>query len=173
MAMMDCTHDKLVLDDDTCFMDLLKAGIPLDLARLPALRHFKCRLAPNDPMIVPKLLNQLLSSSSDLETLEIDINYNDVDEGRGCGKYFLSAWWSRLDNLFTSEKFVSLRKVVLSFVLHMEEMEETDWDRELERRETLLHVSTLFPKFRALADTQQPDTQRTLEIYLQVNFPEY
>jgi hypothetical protein len=68
-------------------------------------------------------LNRLLStstSSSGIETLEIDISCDDVNVG--CGKdLFLS----------TSEKFVSLRTVVLSLDPGMEEKENLESERNL------------------------------------------
>ena len=84
---------------------------------------------------------------------------------------FLSdAGWSRLDNLFTSEKFVSLRKVVLSLVLERDALalgmdtSQDAWEEYL----TLPYVNALFPMFRSLADTHQVDTQRTLETHFEV-----
>ena len=80
MAMMGCTHDRLVLDSDVNLEDLLEEGIPLDLGRLPALRHFIFRVQISALENVTLLdLNQLLStstSSSGIETLEIDITYD-------------------------------------------------------------------------------------------------
>ena len=153
-----------MLDREAYLEGLLEAGIPLDLGRLPALRHFKFleqgSLEKNVTLL--KFLNQLLSpstSSSGIETLEIDITYIYLDAGCGEDLFSSDAGWSTLDNLFTSEKFASLRKVVLSLVLEMEEVD----DLELERRDTRPYVSVLFPMFRALADTQ-----RTLEIHFAV-----
>ena len=166
---MGCAHDKLVLDREVDFEDLLEEGIPLDLGRLPALRHFKFQeeSSSENNVILLDFLNQLLStstSSSGIETLEVDIAYdyyhpsNYYDVHVGCGKdLFLSdAGWSRLDNLVTSEKFVSLRKVVLSLALKILKGENL----ELKRNFTLPYVNALFPMFRA--------TQRTLEIDLKV-----
>jgi hypothetical protein len=151
-----CTHDKFVLDIKKYLEELLEEGIPLDLGRLPVLRHFKFReqSSPENNVTVLHFLTQLLStstSSSGIETLEVDIHVR-------CGKdLFLSdAGWSRLDNLVTSEKFVSLRKVVLSLALEIEEKENLEFERNL----TLPYVNALFPMFRA--------TQRTLEIDLKV-----
>jgi len=114
-------------------------------------------------------LNQLLStstSSSGIETLEIDIAYYCVHVGCGKDLFLSDAGWSRLDNLVTSAKFVSLRKVVLTLGLGTEEEEKENL--ESERNLTLPYVNALFPMFRALADTQQADTKRTLEIHLEV-----
>ena len=171
MAIMGCTHDKLVLGRD----DLLEEAIPLDLGRLPALRYLKFR-AQNRPigyredvnMLLLDFLNRLLStstSSSGIETLEIGITYKYAHDVYG-KNFFLPDGWSRLDHLFASEKFVSLRKVVLSLVLEMGEIDGRS--REVERDSTLPYVSALFPMLRALADTQHVDTQRTLEIHLSV-----
>ena len=159
-----CTHAKFLLDGHAGFM-----GIPLDLGRLPALRHFKFR-EPKHNVTLLNFLNQLLStstSSSGIETLEIDITYDDVDVGCGKDLFLSDAGWSRLDNLFTSEKFVSLQKVVLSLNLEIDEKEKLESERNL----TLPYVNALFPMFRALADTQQADTRRTPEIHLKVTGP--
>ena len=67
---------------------------------------------------------------------------------------FLSdAGWSTLDELFTSQRFVSRRKVVLYLELDI---------LELEINLLLPHVDNLFPSFRA------SNTQRTLEIHFKV-----
>ena len=166
------THDKFVLDGDVYLEDLLDEGIPLDLGRLPALRHFKFReqIQAEENVTSLDFWNQLLStstSSSGIETLEIDITYDDFDIVSGEVLFSSDAGWSRLDKLFTSEKFVSLRKVVLSLNIEIEEKEHLESERIL----TLPYVNALFPMFRALADTQQADTQRTLEIHLEVNCP--
>ena len=101
-----CTHDKFVLDGDLDLEDLLEEGMPLYLGRLSL----------EDVTTLLDFLNQLLStSSSGIETLEIDITY-DVDNGFG----------KRLDNLFTSEKFVSLRKVQRFELLELEMEEQAD-----------------------------------------------
>ena len=163
-----CTHDKFVLDGDADLRDLLEEGIPLDLGQLPALRHFKFRerRVPKHNVTLLNVLNQLLStstSSSGIETLEIDITYDDVDVGCGKELFLSDAGWSRLDKLFTSEKFVSLRKVILSLDLGMEKEE----DLESERNLTLPYANALFPMFRSLAYTHRVlDTQRTLETHL-------
>ena len=90
MAMMGCTHDKLVLGRD----DLLEDAIPLDLGRLPALRHFtfQGQTEPDNNVTLLNFLIQLLStstSSSGIETLEMDITYDFVDEGRGKDLFFI------------------------------------------------------------------------------------
>ena len=166
-----CTHDQFLLDDDACLRELLAEGIPLDLGRLPALRHFKFQEQSSCPDNVTLLdsLNQLLStstSSSGIETLEIDITYDDVDVGCGKDLFLSDAGWSRLDKLFTSEKFVSLKKVVLSLSLEIDEEEKLESERNL----TLPYVNALFPMFRSLADTHRVDTQRTLETHLKVTY---
>ena len=107
--------------DDYIRLHLLEEVIPLDLGRLPALRHlkFRGRSGPHNNVTLLKILNQLLSpstSSSGIET-EMYITYNYVDDK---DLILSDAGWSRLDNLFTSEKFVSLRKVVLRLVLEMD-----------------------------------------------------
>ena len=174
MVMMGCTHDKLVLDHEVDLQELLEEGIPVDLGRLPALRHFKLQVQslPEYKLTLLDFLNQLLStstSSSGIEILEIDITYTYVHAGCGKNLFLRETGWSRLDNLFTSEKFVSLRKVVLSLDIEIEEKEHLESERIL----TLPYVNALFPMFRALADTQQTDAQRTLEIHLDVNCQYY
>ena len=158
-----------MLDYYEIFESLLEEGFPLDLDRLPALRHFKIQEQSSfeDNVSLLALLNQLLSTStpsSGIETLGIDITWGWV--GAGCGKdLFLSdVGWSTLDELLTSEKFVSLRKVVLSLVLKMGKkfFEAERTLAESERTLTLPYVNALFPKFSALGDTH-----RTLEIHLE------
>jgi len=120
------------------------------------------RISPEENVTLLDFLNQLLStsaSSSGIETLEVDIAYNYVYVGCGKDLFLSDAGWSRLDNLVTSEKFVSLRKVVLSLALDIV-MEPGTWTVESERNLTLPYVNALFPMFRA--------TQRTLEIDLKV-----
>ena len=173
---MDCTHDKLVLGWCVYFEleHLLEDGIPLDLGRLPALRHFKFRVQirpeKDAHLLLLEFLNQLLSTStpsSGIETLEIDIIYDSLNIGCGKDLFLPDAGWSRLDNLFTSEKFVSLRKVVLGLDLSI--AQET-MNLESERNLTLPYLDALFPMFRSLADTHPVDTQRTLEIHYKHNY---
>ena len=154
-----------MLDRLTSLEEVLEEGLPLDLNRLPALRHFKIQEQTSFKNNVSLLsfLDQLLSTStpsSGIETLEINITWTQVDVG--CGKDLFSSelGWSALDKLFTSRKFVSLRKVVLNLGLKMEEKENLESERNL----TLPYLNPLFPKFRALADTH-----RTLEIHLEVS----
>ena len=161
-----------MLDGDVDLRDLLEKAIPLDLGRLSALRHFRFRerTVSKHNVTLLDFLNQLLStstSSSGIETLEIDITYDGVDVGCGKKLFLSDAGWSSLDELFTSEKFVSLRKVVLSLDLEMGRKANLESERSL----TLPYVNSLFPMFRALADTQQADTRRTLEIHLKVACP--
>ena len=154
-----------MLDRDEDLEDLLEDGIPLDLNRLPALRHFKIQEQSSSEHNLSLLtfLNQLLSTptpSSGIETLGIDITWVGVDVGCGKNLFLSDLGWSTLDELLTSKKFVSLRKVVLSLGLEMEEKEKLESERNL----TLPYVNALFPKLRALADTH-----RTLEIHLEVS----
>jgi hypothetical protein len=149
------------------FESLLEEGFPLDLDRLPALRHFEIQEQSSfeDNVSLLAFLNQLLSTStpsSGIETLGIDITWAGVDVGCGKDLFLSDVGWSTLDELLASEKFVSLRKVVLSLGLKMREKKFLESERTL----TLPYVNALFPKFRALADTH-----RTLEIHLEVICP--
>ena len=60
------------------------------------------------------------TSTSGIETLEINITWDGVDVGRGKGLFSFDAGWSTLDQLLTSEKFVSLSKIVLGLDIEME-----------------------------------------------------
>lgn len=111
-------------------------------------------------------LNQLLSissSTSGIETLEIKITWSDAKNEQVLKDLFSSgAEWSTFDEVLTSEKFVSLRKVVLDLRLKMD-----DDHRNLEYRDlTLSYVNVLFPMFRALTSGRG---QRTLETHIKIN----
>jgi hypothetical protein len=161
------TDDKILLvkltDLSPSFDDF-----PFDLGRFPALRHFNIQLPisfkDNLPML--SFLNQLLSISSytsRIETLEIKITWSDAKNERVLKDLFSSgAEWSTLDEVLTSEKFVSLRKVVLDLRLEMD-----DDHRNLEYGDlTLSYVNVLFPMFRALTSGRG---QRTLETHITIN----
>jgi len=153
-----------VLEHFETFETLLEEleGFPFDLNRLPALRHFKIQEQSSfeDNVSLLALLNQLLSTStpsSGIETLGIDITWDGFDVGCGKDLFLSDVGWSTLDELLTSEKFVSLRKVVLSLGLKMTEKKFLESERTL----TLPYVNALFPKFTA--------SHRTLEIHLEVS----
>ena len=140
------------------------ASVPFDLGRFPALRHFKieqtCSYRYNRALL--RFLDCLLSipsSPSGIEVLETRITWFDVKDGKDL--FSSDAGWSMLDELFTSQRFVSLRNVVLRLELQMVEFHPRHM-MELERNLTLSHVNDLFPLFRA------SNTQRTLEIHLKV-----
>ena len=136
-------------------------SIPFDLSRFPALRHINIEqhifYFPNFLHFLTCLLS-IPSSPSGIEVLETRIIWSDVENGHE--KDFLSSdTWSTLDELFTSQRFVSLRKVVLWLELHMALRVRPPPILELERN---LNVKDLFPLFRA------SNTQRTLEVHLKV-----
>ena len=137
------------------------ANVPFDLGRFPALRHFKfeqrCPYSYNRTFL--RSLTCLLStpsSPSGIEVLETRITWYDIKDGHGKDLFSSDAGWSTLDKLFTSQRFVSLRKVVLCLELRMGEASTL----KSERNQILPHVNDLFPSFRA------SNTQRTLEIHL-------
>ena len=145
--------------------------VPFDLGRLPALRHFKIQLRSScdDNQDLLRFLTRLfsISSSSGIETLEIQITWHEVADGHGKDLFSSDAGWSALDEVFTSKMFGSLNNVILSLRLQMEmdiSSECDSWDQqiwELERNLTLPFVNDLLPSFRT-----STDTQRTLETYL-------
>ena len=101
------------------------SAVPFDLGLFPALRHVKiqqrCWSGDNSTMLF--FLNRLLSissSTSGIETLEIKINWVDVEHGHARNLFPSSAGWSRLDETLACDNFVSLKKVVLNLVLGME-----------------------------------------------------
>ena len=135
--------------------------VPFDLGLFPALRHFKLHLLSelmnNETGL--QFLNNLLSissSTSGIETLEIEITWHDSEDG--CTFYasgtqtFSPDTWSTLDETLACEQFVSLRKVVVD--LHVQMVYVDDQLRTLSYDQ----VGTLFPMCRALS--------RTLEINL-------
>ena len=163
-----CIDDKILLVELT---DLSPSfdDFPFNLGRFPALRHFNIQLPisfkDNLPML--SFLNQLLSissSTSGIETLEIKITWSDAKNEQVLKDLFSSgAEWSTFDEVLTSEKFVSLRKVVLDLRLKMD-----DDHRNLEYRDlTLSYVNVLFPMFRALTSGRG---QRTLETHIKINW---
>ena len=130
-----------------------------DLGRLPALRHVKIQLsidfAENIRML--SLLTQLLSissSTSSIETLEIESAWYDIDIDDLDDLFSSGAGWSTLDQILSSDKFVSLTKVVLR-------LEMLIADRSLEFRNLFLSfINVLFPMFKTL--------QRTLETSVEI-----
>ena len=121
---------------------------------LPALRHFKIHLhiSFKDNISILAFLKYSLSiprgSTTGIQTLEIKFTCHlFMDEGELKDLFSPDAGWSALDEVLTSEKFVSLRMVVLSLkTFHTyHNMEE--------------YVDVLFPSLRA-------SRQRTLETYI-------
>ena len=141
------------------------ASVPFELGRFPALRHFKIEqrcLYPNFLRFLTCFLS-IPSSPSAIEVLETRIVWYDVEVGHEKDLFSSdSRYWMNLDRLFTSQRFVSLRKVVLCLELHMAGGFQSAHILELERNLTLPHVNDLFPLFRA------SNTQRTLKIHLKV-----
>ena len=134
--------------------------VPFDLSRFPALRHLKIDQQSSD-LNISRFLTRLLSipsSPSGIEVLETRFVWDRVKVGHGKDLFSSDTRWSTLDELFASQRFVSLRKVVLWLELHMAGRVPPHI-LELERKMTLPHVNNLFPSFRA------SDTQRTLEIH--------
>ena len=136
--------------------------VPFDLSLFPGLRHLKIHLLTvrmeNGRRL--QFLNKLLStpsSTSGIETLEIEVAWNDSEFGFSFDgeQMFSPDTWSTLDEALTCELFVSLSKVVLD--LHVEIDDNYYQPRTLPYDQ----VGTLFPMFRALSNTQH-----TLEINL-------
>ena len=118
-----------------------------------------------DNQAVLRFLTCLLSiqsSPSGIEVLETRITWFDVEVGHGKDLFSSDAGWATLDELFTSQKFVSLRKVVLCLELYMARGSRAPHILELEKNLTLPHVNDPFPSFRA------SNTQRTVEIHFTV-----
>ena len=142
------------------------ASLSFDLGRFPALRHFKFEQQCSFLNFL-RLLTRLLSIHSSpigIEVLEIRMTWFAVKDGHGKDLFSSDAGWSTLDKVLTSQRFVSLRKVVVYLELHMawSVHQPPPHILELERNLTLPHVNSLFPLFRA------SNTQRTLEIHLKV-----
>ena len=135
-----CTNEKIPDNMDLAILQ----DFPFDLGRLPALRHLTIQL----PMyfeanlaFLSFLIRFLSSSTSAVETLELKISWRADD-------FFSFGYeWVLLDELLTSEKFVSLTKVVLDWV--------SDWDPEITNNDALsswelnnFALGRLFPKLR-------------------------
>ena len=120
-------------------------------SRLPALRHFTIRYWVSskehyDIYYLSRLLSPL-SSTSGIETLEIEL--------LGYGNDLLPyPGWSSLDEIFVSDKFVSLTKVIF----HLRMNPGID-DVESGGNSTISCIKAFFPKIRAMSNTR-----RTLEI---------
>jgi hypothetical protein len=148
-------------------------NVPFDLGRLPALRYLKIqRRSPyKDNLALLRFLARFFSlsfSSNGIEVLEIGITWHSIEVEHGKDLFASDAGWSTLDQLLTSQTYVSLRKIILRLdieFLRPLQMERNDLQHilELERNQTLLCVNDLFPLFRA-------DTQRTLESHLKITF---
>ena len=169
-------HDNNVAPENVL---LTSIGI-FNLGLFPALRHFKIqwRSSSWDNLSRLPFLTQLLSSSIGLKTLEIELTWHHVLGGHGKDLFLSDARWSALDQLLTSQTFVSLSKFILRLRLEMELSSarlfwgsQIDYHHDLEERQilelernlTLPHVNDLFPLFRALTDTR-----RILETHLEV-----
>jgi hypothetical protein len=163
---------------DPCSSDeeQLLDSVGFDLGRFPALRHIKIqRQIPfSDNRANLRFVQRLLSSSSSgIETLEIEITWNSVENEHEKDLFSSDAGWAALDQLFTSKTFGSLSKVTVVLCLHIEKVMDSSPERtrhndldqhvpELERNLTP-YVDNLFPLFRTLTNTR-----RTLETQLDV-----
>ena len=137
-------------------------SVPYNLGRFPALRHLKIHLQSLFRDRIPSLsfLQHLLlnsTSTSGIEALEIKITWN--DHGRG-DLFSSDAGWSTLDKVLSSEKFVSLEKIILNFIL----IDGFSERIKLEYKNFILsHANLLFPMFKTLTIRQC-----TLETYVEV-----
>jgi hypothetical protein len=131
----------------------LGQSFPYDLGRLPALRQVKIRLLIDfeNTIGMLSLLTQLLSissSTSSIETLEIEIAWKDVDIKQFDDLFSSGAGWSTLDQTLSSDKFVSLTKVVLRLEMPIDNC-------GLEFRTLFLSfINVLFPMFKSLTGRQ-------------------
>jgi hypothetical protein len=153
--------------------DILSDFSHFDLGRLPALRHFKLQQRFSTSVANRVILSQLLSifsSTSGIETLELDITWTYADPGFGEILSSSVAGWSELDELLSSKRFGSLKKFVLRLDLEMMKtrgswvsLTYNDQERatlECERNSTLPYVNALFPRLRA--------STNSLEIHLTI-----
>ena len=156
---------------------MLLEDAPYDLGHFPSLKHFTIQLPISfeDNRIMLRFLNQLLSissSTSRIESLEIEIIWCLGWDGRGKDVLSLDTGWSALDETLTSDKFSSLSHVV--FALKMFLKEGFDPSDDQRRRLELVEdstpcVGTLLPMLR----TWSKNTQRTLKIDLEFLIPVY
>jgi hypothetical protein len=108
------THDKILPVYTASYT------LPYNLGRLPALRHFKIQVPAGwyNISTLSFLQRWFSSSPSGIETLGIEITCDHC-----CIEDLFSpqtgARLSRLDEILTGEKFVSLRKVILAFSISM------------------------------------------------------
>ena len=149
--------------------------VPFDLARFPALRHLKIQRWDlyGDSLAILRFLTRLLplsSSSNGIEVLEIETTWHSIKDEHGKDLFLSNAGWSTLDQLLTSQTFVSLRKVVLRLSIEFSmwgshcDCNDPHYQHsmELERNLTLLYINDLFPLFRGL--------ERTVESHLKFTF---
>ena len=156
------------------------SNVPFDLGRLPALRHLKVQqLSYGDNLALLHSVTQLLSLSSSLsssfngiEVLEIGFTWRRIEVEHGKDLFFSDAGWPTLDQLLTSQMFVSLRRIILrldiEFSKRRSQRKRNDSRQhilELERN-LAFYVNDLFPLFRA-------DTQRTLESQITCRYSDY
>jgi len=153
---LQCAHEKIPVN--------LSDLIPFHLGQLPALRHFKVQVCSSlrDTLPMFSFLNRLFSissSTSDIETLGLNIFWRGFEnEDQIAHLFSFGAGWT-LDGLLSSEKFVSLSKVVLDWELRVMEI--------IIRREyqslVLSYINDLFPKLKR--------SQRiTLETHLELAY---
>jgi len=122
------------------------------------LRHLTVQLPTRfeDNLLVLSFLIRLLSTSSStsgIETLSLKIPWCDVDDADEILDIFTTfdSEWAILDQVLTSEKFVSLRKVVLDRVI-----EVTSDDAVLGRGLHNSALDRLFPKLRRRCILETP-----------------
>jgi hypothetical protein len=101
-----CAHDKIL---PVCITALLGH----DLGQFPALRHYKIQLQTlfKGNIHILSSLRQLLCDTSGIETLEINIRWDNV--GHGNVLFLSDAGWSSLDEALSGGNFASLRNVII------------------------------------------------------------
>ena len=152
------------------------SNVPFDLGRLPALRHLTVRRLSYvyNPALLYSVtrLFSLLSSFNGIEVLEIGITWRSVEVEHRKDLILSVAGWPTLDQLLTSQKFVSLRKIILRLDIEFSRgrsrrRRNASRQHILElKRNLAFHVNDLFPLFRA-------DTQRTLESQITCRYSDY
>ena len=91
--------------------------VPFDLSRLSSLQHLKIQVSDDFRNVaMPCFLKTLLSmsSSTNIESLEIKFTWDNVRHGRETDLFSSEAGWPELDEILTCENFVCLKKITLS-----------------------------------------------------------
>ena len=155
-----CANEKIPHNTDDIW-DLPPSrplqDFPFDLGRLPALRHFTVQLPAwfSRHLVVLRFLIRLLSissSASGIETLELKIFWCEVDDPDLILDFFsFASEWMILDQVLTSAKFVSLRKVVLDWVLEVTDIHaRPSWEFHN------FSLDRLFPKLKRRCILEAP-----------------